>query len=504
MRDRAPIVIRNRSNYFDYSKDKTHIRLNNPNSYKFACSKEMAYKTRLYYEYKYTESVGGQSFFYTLTYNDAHIPKDPFLGLPCFDYKDLARFLNGGFKKQLERKYSTKLKYFVGAELGDGKGKRGLANNPHYHVIFFLTPKDSSYKVISPLELRHLVRLYWQGADQSQQWIDYNKFELGLAKEGSYNLGKICDFRACVYASKYVTKDVSLRKREPSIKAVQFAKYVKDGVPFSQIDELIREDINTYRRECCNKVRISHGVGLSAIDEIQDYMNPLVPVPNNDGFLLVKPSLYYYRKIYNDVCKDANGQNIYVLNDVGIQYKMHCLDLQIDSIKQQVKTNVSLLDRQLFEDVVASDLCEVKDITYDDFKNIDLTDDIYERYAVYKQVYEGRYFFADNLGYLQCCEWNNYNYHRDYFEFIQPSYYSVDYNPYGVADFLERRDESFVSYCSHPFFDRFYSLFTFFDCLSDYLFVQSDVKKEDEANKRREIKRFHTGIALDNYLYNLI
>lgn len=503
MKERAPIIIRNRSNYFDYSKDKTHILLNNPCSYKFACSKEMAYKVRLYYEYKHNESIGGQSFFYTLTYNDAHIPKDPFLGLPCFNYNDLARFLNGGFKKYLERHYSTNLKYFVGGELGDGKGKRGLSNNPHYHVIFFLSPKDSSYKPISSIDFRHLVRLYWQGADQSQKWIDYNKFDLGLAKEGSYNLGKICDFRACVYAAKYVTKDITLRKRESKIRAFLFSKYLADGYDLDSINSMIKDDINLYRRECCNKVRISHGVGVSALDEVLDLMNPLIPVPNNDGFILMKPSLYYYRKLYNDVCKDACGQNIYVLNDVGIQYKMHCLDLQIESLVNKTKANVSLLNRALFDDLVSSDLCGFSSLSYDDFKNIDLTDDIYERYAVFKQVYEGRFFSTNDMGYLLSCDWYHHDFHRDYFSFIQPSYYCVDYYPNGVCDFLEKHDESYAPYCSHPFFDSYSNLFSLFDSLSDYLFVQTDIKKENDAIKRREIMRFHTGIQLDSYLNNL-
>ncbi len=63
----------------------------------------------------------------------------------------------------LLRKYGTTFKYFVGAQLGDGKGERGFHNNPHYHVLFFLENANNDkfpYKKIDPKDFRHLVRMY--------------------------------------------------------------------------------------------------------------------------------------------------------------------------------------------------------------------------------------------------------------------------------------------------------------------------------------------------------
>lgn len=153
--------------------------------------------------------------FYTLTYNDDHLPK--YFGIPCFDYDDLRDFLTGGFRKKLLREYGSTFKYFVGAELGDGKGKRGLHNNPHYHALLFIESAHNSrfpYKKITEKELTHLVRLYWQGFDEDatgfQPYEDAKYGMVGISDEGAL----VNDFRGEKYCAKYVTKDVNLRKRK--------------------------------------------------------------------------------------------------------------------------------------------------------------------------------------------------------------------------------------------------------------------------------------------------
>lgn len=155
--------------------------------------------------------------------------------------------LTGGFRKQLLRKYGTTFKYFIGAELGDGKGSRGMHNNPHYHVLFFLENANNEkfpYKVITPDEFRHLVRMYWQGFDedvdkQNGIFHDYRTdCRYGIAKEGE-NLGKVTDFRACMYCAKYVCKDVQLKQYESKIERKLRFKYSKDA-------EFIRDCQKTY------------------------------------------------------------------------------------------------------------------------------------------------------------------------------------------------------------------------------------------------------------------
>lgn len=214
--DKLPINIVNKTNYFNPELTKVNLSLRSPETFSFKSNKQQGYEVRLYYEYLDTVKRGGQVFFYTLTYNDKSLPK--YEGFNCFDYNDLVYLLNGGFKKILNRRYNTRLRYFVGAELGEGAGKRGFENNPHYHILFFLSPLNDNYIPISPIQFRHYVRLYWQGFDQDIKFHSFKYAKFGIAKEGD-NYGKVLDYRACMYCAKYVTKDVSLQKFEYTLKA---------------------------------------------------------------------------------------------------------------------------------------------------------------------------------------------------------------------------------------------------------------------------------------------
>ena len=136
---KKPIKFKNRTNYFEPDKTCVQVTVSSPEAYSTRKQKIEGYESRLYWQYRYCEDLNGQTFYYTLTYNDKAMPKQ--YGMNCFDYEDLRDLLTGGFRKMLLRKYGTTFKYFIGAELGDGKGVRGMHNNPHYHVLFFLEPK---------------------------------------------------------------------------------------------------------------------------------------------------------------------------------------------------------------------------------------------------------------------------------------------------------------------------------------------------------------------------
>ena len=215
---KKPIRIINRTKYFNPDTSKTHVTFSSPDSYQSRKIKIEGYETRLYWQYRYCDEHNGQTFFYTLTYNDAHIPRH--YNINCFDYEDLRSLLTGGFRKKLLRKYGTYFKYFVGAELGDGKGERGMHNNPHYHILFFLEDaKDPRfpYVKIDPKDFRTLVKQYWQGFDENiDGYHDFKTALYGIAREGD-NCGLVTDFRACMYCAKYVCKDVKLKQCEQRI-----------------------------------------------------------------------------------------------------------------------------------------------------------------------------------------------------------------------------------------------------------------------------------------------
>lgn len=224
------IRLKNNTKYFTPEYCKTHNTFGSPESYQSRRIKIEGYESRLYWQYRYCDEHNGQTYFYTLTYSDENIPK--YYGQNCFDYEHLRDLFTGGFRKRLLRTYGTTFKYFVGAELGDGKGERGMHNNPHYHVLFFLEDAHNErypYKKILPEQFRHLVRKYWQGFDEDTDGAhDYRTCcKYGIVKEGEH-LGLVTDFRACMYCAKYCAKDVKLRMHESEVARKLTFKYKQD------------------------------------------------------------------------------------------------------------------------------------------------------------------------------------------------------------------------------------------------------------------------------------
>lgn len=262
---KKPLSFRNNTKYFAPDKDKVKVTFSSPHSWQSKCSKTEGYEARLYWHYKYCEDHGGQTFYFTLTYNDRACPQ--YFGMNVLDYEDLRDLLTGGFRKMLLRKYGTIFKYFVGAELGDGKGTRGMHNNPHYHVLFFLEPhpytytrmeshtecvgvyKRSSrfhkkgdskyvtkyervtvevpYTPISEADMVSLVKRYWQGFDETtdkSRFHDYRTAKYGIACPGKFG-AKVRHFGACVYCAKYCVKDAALKMHESKVSAALRTKF---------------------------------------------------------------------------------------------------------------------------------------------------------------------------------------------------------------------------------------------------------------------------------------
>ena len=170
-----------------------------PDSFNFESSRRDSFYQRLFYEYQYTKSVGGFTFFYTLTYNDKSIPT--LFGKNTFSYKDIRYVTNGSLVKTLLRKYSAKLRYFCACERGEGKGVRGIGNNPHYHFIFFVTPIGKFNDFTSDV-FDKLIKELWQG---SFGYIRFQNAKFGIVKAGKFG-NVVVSSEAFKYVSKYVTK----------------------------------------------------------------------------------------------------------------------------------------------------------------------------------------------------------------------------------------------------------------------------------------------------------
>ena len=427
--EKKSLRLLNNTKYFDETKDRTHVEFGSPETYQYRQIKIEGYETRLYWQYRYGEDHNGQTFFYTLTYSDENIPK--YMGKNCFDYEDLTDFLTGGFRKQLLRKYGSTFKYFIGAELGDGKGQRGLANNPHYHFLFFVLPANNPrypYRKILPEQFRHLVRKYWQGFDQDTDGFhDFRtSCKYGIAKEGEpegftdfVTYGRVIGFQACTYCSKYVCKDAGLKAHEDKIRrklffkykntlrhSPEFARWFYDNYLFPKYDiEIQNEDpivfawtvrylvnehdewcewekhymnfvdkkvklaINEYRNRYCNKCRISQGVGDYALDFVEDLLDPRIEVPSKKGMKARPISMYYYRKLYTEVIKDWTGSNIRVLTPLGIDYKVARLPKQLKKKEDTALAHFNQVynSRGLFNLMRNSDINTGVFFSYDEF-----------------------------------------------------------------------------------------------------------------------------------------
>lgn len=170
----SPKYITNRSLHYDLFKP---LKLQVPCGKCEECKKvnRNEWFIRCVYEWKNHDYKN--TYFYTLTYNNEHLPTLD--GLPIFRKRDLQLFL-----KRLRARlasYDIKLKYLITCEFGELKGRS------HYHALFYLDKE---------------INQYWFFKFVQQSWI------YGFVKPGQ-NVGFVNSTSGIQYVVKYVTKDYS-------------------------------------------------------------------------------------------------------------------------------------------------------------------------------------------------------------------------------------------------------------------------------------------------------
>ncbi|QCS36488.1 replication initiator protein [Capybara microvirus Cap3_SP_423] len=253
-------------------------RITIPTAFAYQSQKRMEYTIRAYYQFEETKLKGGQQFFYTLTYNDDHLPT--FLGRNCHDYNDIRYLTVGAFAKKLLRHYNLSMKYMISSECGEGKGKRGYGQNPHYHIIFDLRPLVPGAS-ICPIEFRSLLREYWQGVDEDPlaPGSKPQQYKFGIVQEGQ-NLGQIDNaYNASAYVSKYLVKTIDQRKEAREVlrelylqvvKSFERVKYYKDFLDntFDEYDFRLHRYYQIYTEtNWCNSPNIPHYDAVPRDDE---------------------------------------------------------------------------------------------------------------------------------------------------------------------------------------------------------------------------------------------
>lgn len=262
------------------------------------------YVTRCVFEYLHTIKNGGCCFYYTLTYNDAYIPR--YNGLKCFNVKDCQKFIKN--LRYHFKKLGIKFTYFLTSEFGHNTYR------PHYHILFFFN------RSVVPVFLRTLISRFWF---------------YGFNAPGD-NYGLVDSVSAVKYCCKYVAKDNKV-----------FDYLEKSGVTRKDIESIVNSNLK-------RKVGVSllpfHlqsvGLGSCICDILQDddLINGKLTINDTMGlassYLI---PLYIIRKKCYDTVLNNNGNVTYKLNAYGLKIKKSQILKSIEPLAKEYEVLFSLL-----------------------------------------------------------------------------------------------------------------------------------------------------------------
>lgn len=211
--------------YIDSENRRTCVNVPN-NNYLSALSRQRGFQMRLHYEYEYTKLCNGKCYFITLTFNDNALLK--VFGQNWCNNVTFRQLMINKVYKTLLRRYNCSCRYFCVGELGEGKGSRGVGNNPHFHCLFFvylnapLTLKRvyKNTKRVNVFDGVHVGRIpnsdefmaivsdYWRGSCRNPQdapfgICSYSQGRPEILGDGAFNyVVKYCIKDSC-YKDKY-------------------------------------------------------------------------------------------------------------------------------------------------------------------------------------------------------------------------------------------------------------------------------------------------------------
>lgn len=288
--------------------------------------KQQEWFVRSYYEFK--KNKAGSNFFFTLTFDNKHLPvyedkrdfqfiekhgvvvkvKKPVdYKFQCFDQRLTTLFLKR-FRSNLQREFPnvdvSGIKYFIACEFGEN------THRSHLHGDFFIPLMIPEYK------FKDLLCRSWQ-----QGFV-------GASRKGGFQIKSIS---ALEYTAKYSTKDLYF-----------FDRVISD---YLDKDKLSSAEYN-YRYERVKdhlpRLRVSSGFGSGLIEELKNdpkmfekllSVRPL-QLPKKNGnlrdFLIPR---YVINKLVKKVDKyfsDLLGRPYFTLTDIGFVYKKKLLLTKID------------------------------------------------------------------------------------------------------------------------------------------------------------------------------
>lgn len=177
---------------------------------------------RLNYEYKECIDSNGLVYFVTFTYNDNGCIH--FGNFNYFDNSHIRKFFNKSIFPSRLSDHGYTFRFALFGECGDGKGVRGIDNNPHYHVLVFLYPtKDCDFYYHSDTNFLDLCKSAWNQDLSCLDGVDYRALNIGNV---SYSCkgAKVIDSSCFNYCASYCIKTLSISPYNQRV--AQFMKYV--------------------------------------------------------------------------------------------------------------------------------------------------------------------------------------------------------------------------------------------------------------------------------------
>lgn len=359
------------------------------------------FKVRVQEQMLYNDENGYYNCFFTLTYNEDHLPHLHFVREECEENEDLEVFVPSfskkhvqtfvtSLKKYISRHYHTnkRINYFVASEYGGKKGR------PHYHV-FIGFPCECD-----PEDIYNKVKDLWQGhylpnsvITDKYGYVYPPEFDGGYV-DGEKQFPFLVENVYCCskYVSKYITKDYSYFENNKLVQQclsdIRFLKN-SDSIEDNVLSQTLKDAIfDSLPFHFCSK-----NFGACILDKLKsddvkatiDNVLKGVPYLKQNGKMgtYSVPS-YILRKLCYDITYVVENGKRYVrydLNDYGKYYKLSVFDSQFKKIKQDLLNSFTALH-----------LTNSLPLEYRDFTDFDLL-------ALYRISYQGRlcpYFYLEN------------------------------------------------------------------------------------------------------------
>lgn len=497
----SPIKIKSRLNHYDLRSPLYHIV---PCGKCEECQRDKCNEwfVRCYYEFQQSK----QTFFYTLTLNNANLPFR--YGMPCFSKRQVQKFLDR-LRKAL-KPFNIKLRYMVTSEYGE------LYKRPHYHALFFID------NYINPFQFYKLVERCWS---------------YGFVKYGD-NVGVVNSSSGIKYVTKYISKDFSYSsdfdKKFLSriyLDAQRFInwmhlRYPEHELCFNDIildmdvlDLTIRyrwlsKDKNDYYsneelREFCDRYIVklrnrfnahrpfhlqSSKLGCSILDLPSSILDKcLVPVMSPQGVVEFPLPRYFKRKLWYDVVENETDHkmNRFVLNDKGKQHLLATLNDKIQSSYERLQNIVLNAKGNINESIMPLlSSCRYKFQSYNDFhfwlNRLDI--DLYSL-AVYSSVFRGRvcpFPFND-------VKFTSFNLKNSYIDYVKACLYETTKYDYGkiYRDEYTYREMLAHTFDCHPFFQIYDSVLQVLETIQLHLSSQKSDARMSKERLLRYTKQFN-------------